>query len=89
MQQHNNDSIPDGSRLDLDLLLSLQEKPAPFTPGEPLFWDDPHISAQMLQAHLEMAGMWRSRAFGRPARTWFWKRGSIIRKNPFTWIRRW
>lgn len=29
-----------------------QEKPAPFTPGEPLFWNDPHISAQMLKAHL-------------------------------------
>lgn len=34
-------------------LLSLREKPAPFTPGEPLFWDDPHISAQMLAAHLD------------------------------------
>ena len=33
-------------------LLPLQQKPAPFTTGEPLFWDDPHISAQMLQAHL-------------------------------------
>jgi SAM-dependent methyltransferase len=30
----------------------LQEKPKPFTPGEPLFWDDPHISTQMLAAHL-------------------------------------
>lgn len=30
----------------------LREKPAPFTPGEPLFWDDPHISEQMLAAHL-------------------------------------
>jgi SAM-dependent methyltransferase len=33
-------------------LIELQQKPAPFTPGEPLFWDDPHISAQMLDAHL-------------------------------------
>ena len=32
------------------------EKPIPFTPGEPLFWDDPHISAQMLKAHLIEAG---------------------------------
>ncbi len=39
--------------LDLALLESLQHKPAPFTPGEPLFWDDPHISAQMLQTHLD------------------------------------
>ena len=33
-------------------LIELQEKPAPFTPGEPLFWDDPHISKQMLDTHL-------------------------------------
>ena len=34
-------------------LIELQEKPAPFTPGEPLFWDDPHISTHMLAAHLD------------------------------------
>lgn len=34
-------------------LIQLQEKPAPFTPGEALFWDDPHISSQMLAAHLD------------------------------------
>ena len=34
-------------------LASCQVKPVPFTPGEPLFWDDPHISAQMLAAHLD------------------------------------
>jgi SAM-dependent methyltransferase len=33
-------------------LIALQEKPAPFTPGEPLFWNDPHISKQMLEVHL-------------------------------------
>ncbi len=33
-------------------LIELQKKPEPFTPGEPLFWDDPHISSQMLQFHL-------------------------------------
>ncbi len=33
-------------------LADLQQKPAPFTPGEPLFWDDPHISSQMLAVHL-------------------------------------
>jgi SAM-dependent methyltransferase len=33
-------------------LIELQQKPAPFTPGEALFWDDPHISSQMLEAHL-------------------------------------
>ena len=33
-------------------LIELQHKPEPFTPGEALFWDDPHISAQMLEAHL-------------------------------------
>lgn len=33
-------------------LIQLHQKPEPFTPGEALFWDDPHISAQMLEAHL-------------------------------------
>ena len=33
-------------------ILQLQQKPAPFTPGEPLFWNDPHISTQMLKVHL-------------------------------------
>ena len=34
-------------------LIDLQKKPDPFTPGEPLFWDDPYISFQMLKAHLD------------------------------------
>jgi hypothetical protein len=33
-------------------LIGIQQKPAIFTPGEPLFWDDPHISVQMLEVHL-------------------------------------
>lgn len=36
----------------LDALRELQQKPAPFAPGEPLFWNDPYISQQMLLAHL-------------------------------------
>jgi SAM-dependent methyltransferase len=39
--------------MDFERLLQLQEKPAPFTPGERLFWDDPHISRGMLAAHLD------------------------------------
>jgi SAM-dependent methyltransferase len=38
--------------MNIESIIYLQEKPEPFTPGEPLFWDDLHISAQMLQAHL-------------------------------------
>jgi SAM-dependent methyltransferase len=34
-------------------LIELQQKPELFTPGETLFWDDPHISEQMLKAHLD------------------------------------
>jgi len=34
-------------------LIELQQKPAPFTPGEALFWNDPHISKQMLKVHLD------------------------------------
>lgn len=37
----------------LSQLIKLQQKPAPFEPGEPLFWNDPHISTQMLKAHLD------------------------------------
>ena len=38
--------------LNLELLGELQKRPEPFASGEPLFWDDPHIAQQMLQAHL-------------------------------------
>ena len=38
--------------MNIDTIIRLQEKPEPFTAGEPLFWDDPHISTQMLNAHL-------------------------------------
>jgi SAM-dependent methyltransferase len=34
-------------------LQQLIEPPPLFEPGEPLFWDDPHISAQMLAFHLD------------------------------------
>lgn len=41
--------------LDLEKLISLQGKPPLFAPGERLFWDDPHISRQMLSFHLDPA----------------------------------
>ena len=44
---------PDSMNQLLAQLLKLQDKPAPFTSGEPLFWDDPHISIHMLAAHLD------------------------------------
>jgi SAM-dependent methyltransferase len=44
--------IHDGA-LRLDVLLRLSERPEPFAPGAPHFWDDPHISASMLAAHLD------------------------------------
>ena len=44
--------IIDGIKLDLAVLAEIQRRPRPFAPGEPLFWDDPHISQQMLAAHL-------------------------------------
>lgn len=37
----------------LSQLIDLQQKPKPFTSGEPLFWNDPHISKQMLKVHLD------------------------------------
>jgi len=45
--------IVDGICLDLAYLNKLQQRPALFTPGEALFWNDPYISEQMLAAHLD------------------------------------
>ena len=45
--------ILDANTLNIAAVLDLLQPPAPFTPGEPLFWDDPHISAQMLACHLD------------------------------------
>ena len=39
--------------LRLAALHALAQKPAPFAPGEPHFWDNPHIATQMLQVHLD------------------------------------
>ena len=36
----------------LECLAEAERKPAPFESGEALFWDDPHISKSMLEAHL-------------------------------------
>lgn len=44
--------ILENQAVNLDLLHDLQQHPALFAPGEPLFWDDPHISSQMLAFHL-------------------------------------
>ncbi len=46
-------NIIKGGVLDIELLRRLAERPPLFEPGEPLFWDDPHISGQMLASHLE------------------------------------
>jgi len=37
----------------LERLSQLEEKPAPYAPGEPMFWTDPYIAQQMLAAHLD------------------------------------
>ena len=39
--------------LNLDLIQQLQEKPTLFAPGVRPFWNDPHISRQMLKFHLD------------------------------------
>jgi len=38
--------------IDMTELARLTARPALWQPGEPLFWNDPHISQQMLAAHL-------------------------------------
>lgn len=40
-------------KLDFATLKDLCSKPPLFEPGEPHFWDDPHIATQMLKAHLD------------------------------------
>ncbi len=34
-------------------LMKVSAKPRLFEPGEPRFWNDPHISKSMLRAHLD------------------------------------
>ena len=48
-----NSVLNSKDELDIQVLSELQTRPVPFTPGEPLFWDDPHISGQMLATHLD------------------------------------
>ncbi|MCB2210325.1 class I SAM-dependent methyltransferase [bacterium] len=50
--QKTNEKFPNFG-LDLGKLTALQQRPEPFSPGEPLFWDDPHISSYLLKVHLD------------------------------------
>jgi len=50
---HEQNLIKGPISFDLKVLLEAQKQPEPFTPGEPLFWNDPHISSQMLDVHLD------------------------------------
>jgi SAM-dependent methyltransferase len=43
---HNNS-------LSFEALQKFMEKPAPFTPGNAVFWNDPHISQHLLTTHLD------------------------------------
>jgi SAM-dependent methyltransferase len=53
MPDSNLNLMGSGQTLQLELLAHLRDKPAPFSPGETLFWDDPYISGQMLATHLD------------------------------------
>ncbi len=53
MQSICETNILAGDRLDFELLQGLCAKPQLFARGKQPFWDDPHISAQMLRAHLD------------------------------------
>lgn len=39
--------------ININTLQAWQQRPAPFALGTPEFWNDPHISSQMLAAHLD------------------------------------
>jgi SAM-dependent methyltransferase len=47
------ETVWSNGKLNVRALQRLYQKPPPFAPGERLFWDDPHISRQMLAAHLD------------------------------------
>lgn len=47
--------MPLDSRNILSLITQYSARPALFEPGEARFWDDPHISKSMLEAHLDPA----------------------------------
>ena len=50
VDKKNNLTI--NNRLNIQMLKELLKKPAIYTTGEKKFWDDPHISKQMLKYHL-------------------------------------
>lgn len=50
---HDPLSILGASGLDLERLRRMTERPPLYAPHEARFWDDPHISRQMLAAHLD------------------------------------
>ncbi len=47
------ENIFTNNHLNFETLQKYFEKPEPFTPGEPLFWNDPHISQHLLATHLD------------------------------------
>lgn len=47
-----NINIIKDNKINLKILAETGEKPILFSAGEKLFWDDPHISQKMLEAHL-------------------------------------
>ena len=49
----NKDFVLDGNRLDLVTLAQWATRPPLFAPHDAPFWNDPHISKQMLIAHLD------------------------------------
>jgi SAM-dependent methyltransferase len=53
MSYQKENLIGENQSLNLDLILELQEKPPLFAPGVRPFWNDPHISKQMLKFHLD------------------------------------
>jgi SAM-dependent methyltransferase len=65
----------------LEQLIKLQQKPLPFTAGESLFWDDPHISTHMLAAHLDPAFEAASRSPGIIDRSVHWMIGTLPLKT--------
>lgn len=47
-----NQNLIEDNKINMKLLVDTADKPDLFSSGEELFWNDPHISQQMLEAHL-------------------------------------
>jgi SAM-dependent methyltransferase len=72
-----DNQIIENNKLDLKRIIEVAKRPEAFASGEALFWDDPHISQMMLEAHLDPEWEAASYAHERIDRTVEWLAGNL------------